>query len=1084
MSREPGSKNTGVRSLLSPQKLLGSGLTLVGVIWFVGAGQWVGVVIVLALGLLLLLRPNPPPPTSALDQKLAFLTRELQSIILNPDRQAAIRHACVAATTIGDAQAAVVYLYQRQKGTLDLECELGLPADRTQQWASVPYAAYSEPVVVRSANSSDDMLAPLASEAGFLTYLALPIRHEQLDIGLLVLFYTETTDLPMATVDLLRLLTAQFSAYLDNQQLFSVLEEYAFEMTQLTHLSRITTSSMQMERVLGDVSAMLCDMIDARQVTIGLLDAERLTLRLYQSSGARELSLDALPEIKGMISGGQPFPALLKPGAGAISSALAPYVDQSDGVRIGVFPMRANDQLLGIMLVSSSRIQTYEDREWEFVELATNQIAAQVQNVLVYLETRTALHRRLEQLSLIEDVARQISGTLDFDLIIDHMLEAALQATQGDSAALTLAEADDLWTVIQRESGGESHRTYRSRRRQDSAVEQVIRSRKPLLVNDTRAISEYVPSSRTPSLSLVAVPLIDENTVIGVLNVESATPRFFNTDQLSFLNSLAGHTVISIRNARLLEEHQYQISTLRSLQALTLRLSSAVTTQAVVEAVVETARDMLGAQEAALFRYDDERSQLLPLMIPGGRRADVAIATSEALLAAQSGDIQVAEKVTSKQSGTFVHMPIKYDGAVREVLSLAFAEDRPVRQRDLNSIVVLASQTAGHLENAMLHEHIRAGSDRMRAILNSTRDGILLIDRNGFLVECNPSAERLLGIDKDEFLGKHFVLTLSRIMGGDEIQSAGYSRKQLVSLARQLRLEPERITSRQFSRTVGTQQMYIEEIGSPVLNHRNEIVGRLLVLRDITEQKQLEVYRDEITHMAVHDLRGPLWAVISGITLAQEDMSLLPETELTRKTLGIAAQSASGLLKLVDSLMDISKLESRQMPLAREPVIVDELIASALAALSGTVDEADIEFEVDIDEGLAPLNIDAAIIQRVLVNLVDNAIRHTPAGGKIQVLARHSENDVVFYIADSGPGIPAGERDRIFERFRQVKTNIPLRGPKGSGLGLTFCKLAIEAHGGHIWVEDNSPLGGACFGITLPTVAVPAPTTITTVPQQ
>jgi signal transduction histidine kinase len=204
---------------------------------------------------------------------------------------------------------------------------------------------------------------------------------------------------------------------------------------------------------------------------------------------------------------------------------------------------------------------------------------------------------------------------------------------------------------------------------------------------------------------------------------------------------------------------------------------------------------------------------------------------------------------------------------------------------------------------------------------------------------------------------------------------------------------------------------------------------------------------------------------------------------MTRKTLGVAAQSASGLLKLVDSLMDISKLETRQMPLTRAPVIIDELIASALASLSGTVDEANIEFEVDIESDLAPLNIDAVIIQRVIVNLLDNALRHTPAGGKILVSARRNGYDVIIRVADSGPGIPQAERDRIFERFRQVKDNIPLRGPKGSGLGLTFCKLAVEAHGGHIWVEADSPLSGACFAVSLPVVDVPAPTTTTTVPQ-
>ena len=1082
MSIVEWSKNTKTQLPIPAHKVISSALAVVGSVWLASAGIWLGAFAVFLFGIVLALRPSTASRQLSLNQKLSFLTQAINSIITNPDHEEAMRNACATAQAVSGAQASALYLFQRQKNTLQLECETGLPAEQAQQWTVLPYVPADEPTIVANTSKLNDTLAEVARGSGFGAYTLIPLRHGQVDIGVIALLFQQPQAPSAATLDLLRLLSVQLSAYLDSQELFGVLEEYAFEMTQLTHLSRITASSMQLERMLGDVTAMLCDMIDAQQVSIALLSKDQQVLRLYNTSGNQDVALDAVPEIRALLDGANSSPSLLEANSAEHSPGLAELISLHGNTRLALFPLRANDRLLGIMAVGSERFQSYQDREWQFLELTTNQIAAQLQNVLVHVDTQQALHQRLEQLSLIEDIAREISSALDFDQIVEHVLDAALRATQGDAAAIILAENDDLWTVIQRDGEGTTHKTYRSRRRQESAVENVVRSRKPLLINDTREVHDYVPSTRVACLSSVAVPLLQDNIVIGVLNVESAFPRFFNDDQLSFLNSLAGHAVISIRNAQLIEEHQYQISTLRSLQALTLRLSSAVTTQAVAGAVLETAREMLSAQDVALFHYNADRGQLSLLMTSGGKRTESFITSNDALPAAQTGDIQVVEKVSGKQVGTLVHMPIKYNGAVREVLSLAFPEDRPVRSRDLNSIMLLASQTAGHLENAMLHEHIRAGSDRMRAILNSTRDGILLIDRNGFLVDCNPSAERLLGIDKEEFLGKHFVLTLSRVTGGEEVQGVGYSRTQLVALARQLRLEPERITSRQFSRMVGAQQMHIEEIGSPVLNDHSEIVGRLLVLRDITEQKQLEAYRDEITHMAVHDLRGPLWAVISGINLVQEDLSGLPQGDMTTKTLAVAAQSANGLLKLVDSLLDISKLETRQMPLQRTPVIVDELIAAAMGALSGSLEEANIDLDVEVEPDLMPLNIDPVIIQRVLVNLLDNAVRHTPADGRILVSARRSGRDVIIRVADSGTGIPPNERDRIFERFRQVKDNIPVRGPKGSGLGLTFCKLAVEAHEGRIWVDPDGPLSGACIALSLPMAAVPAPAAVV-VPQ-
>jgi PAS domain S-box-containing protein len=1079
MSFGEQTKNNRVQVLLSIHLLISVALITFGAIWLSSAVNWLAAGFVLLIGIFSVASwYRLSSGRASLSDHLAFLTQSIQSMTLNSDRNDAIHSVCGAALSISGAQAGALFLYQKQKNFLSLECQKGLPADQMHLWSTLPYLSLSEPTIVTNTATADDVIAELARQGGFRAYVLFPLQHGRYDVGVLALLYVQKYKPSPARLDLLRLLTTQLSAYLDNHELFGVLEDYAFEMTQLTHLSRITTSSMQLDRVLGDVTAMLCDMIDAKQVSIAILETDQRTLRVFNTAGQDILALELLPEIQVLVEAVPAFPVLLERGQRDLSAEMAKLIVHHGEQRLALFPMRANDRFLGVMLVGSERLRSFEDREWQFIELATNQIAAQLQNVLVHADTQQALHRRLEQLSLIEDIARQISGALDFNQIIEQMLEAALRATQGDSATLTLVETDELWTVIQRESQGETHRTYRSRRRQDSAVEQVVRMRKPLLVSDTRELTDYLPSTRTPCLSFVAVPLTHDNVVIGVLNVESVHPRFFTGDQVSFLSGLAGHAIISIRNARLLEEHQYQISTLRSLQALTLRLSGAITTQAVAGAIVETARDMLDAQDVVLFRYNATRGQLTLITTPGGKRTDTYIAASDALPAAQTGDIQVTEKITSKHIGTFVHMPIKYNGAVQEVLSLAFSEDRAVRPRDLNSVMVLASQAAGHLENAMLHEHIRAGADRMRAILNSTRDGILLIDRNGFLVECNPSAERLLGIDKDDFLGKHFVLSLSRVMGSDEIRGAGYSRSQLVALARQLRLEPERITSRQFSRSVGTQQIHIEEIGSPVLNNRSEIVGRLLVLRDVTEQKQLEVYRDEITHMAVHDLRGPLWAVISGINLALEDLNLLPQTDMIQRSLTVAGQSASGLLKLVDSLLDISRLETRQMPLQRAPVMLDELIAAALGSLSASVEEADIELETEIDEGLAPLTIDPVIIQRVVVNLIDNALRHTPSGGKILISAQRNGRNVLLLVADSGPGIPPGERERVFERFRQVKDNIPVRGSKGSGLGLTFCKLAVEAHDGHIWVEANGPLPGACFVVSLPIATVQTPTSV------
>jgi signal transduction histidine kinase len=125
-----------------------------------------------------------------------------------------------------------------------------------------------------------------------------------------------------------------------------------------------------------------------------------------------------------------------------------------------------------------------------------------------------------------------------------------------------------------------------------------------------------------------------------------------------------------------------------------------------------------------------------------------------------------------------------------------------------------------------------------------------------------------------------------------------------------------------------------------------------------------------------------------------------------------------------------------------------------------------VTIDRDIPADLPHLMIDPPLLRRVLINLLDNALRHTPERGRVLVQAQFvSSSTVLIRVADSGPGLPPEERERVFEKFKQAKKN-QARG-RGMGLGLTFCRLVIEAHGGRIWVEDHSPLPGASFAFTL-----------------
>jgi len=225
--------------------------------------------------------------------------------------------------------------------------------------------------------------------------------------------------------------------------------------------------------------------------------------------------------------------------------------------------------------------------------------------------------------------------------------------------------------------------------------------------------------------------------------------------------------------------------------------------------------------------------------------------------------------------------------------------------------------------------------------------------------------------------------------------------------------------------------------------------------------------RDEIMRMVVHDVRGPITSIITGLTFVQDllhDPEHKNDISLIDEILELALESAMGLTKLINSYIEIT---SPDLMVKREPVPVSELVQSALLSVTTPAQAAKITIETDIPDDLPLVNVDGEKVRRVLAHLLENALHFTPDGGKILVTTRHTDGRVVVQVADSGVGIPPEERDKVFERFWRSRDIGPLRRHVGFGLGLTFCKLIIEAHGEGIHFEDG-PLSGACATLTLP----------------
>lgn len=229
--------------------------------------------------------------------------------------------------------------------------------------------------------------------------------------------------------------------------------------------------------------------------------------------------------------------------------------------------------------------------------------------------------------------------------------------------------------------------------------------------------------------------------------------------------------------------------------------------------------------------------------------------------------------------------------------------------------------------------------------------------------------------------------------------------------------------------------------------------------------RESDMWKENLSNMIIHDLKNPL-GVIQG-TVAYFKGTLGSQLEAKQSQLLESARiSVDRAIRLVSAILDMSRLEEGRMPLELQPIKPGEVIQACLDESYPLIAMHNLTAILDVPEGLPPVQADFNALIRIIGNLIDNAIKFTPSGGQIIIKARRISDQIQFSVSDTGYGIPSEQHDRIFEKFAQA--GMRTQGQRaGVGLGLTFCKLAIEAHHGRIWVESQQD-SGTTFHFVLP----------------
>jgi two-component system, OmpR family, phosphate regulon sensor histidine kinase PhoR len=338
---------------------------------------------------------------------------------------------------------------------------------------------------------------------------------------------------------------------------------------------------------------------------------------------------------------------------------------------------------------------------------------------------------------------------------------------------------------------------------------------------------------------------------------------------------------------------------------------------------------------------------------------------------------------------------------------------------DIDALVQALRQM--HRQLADRFEELRREQAETAALVESMVEGVIAADERGHIVTANPAARRLLGYDPLDPVPD--LAELFRAKAAREVVDAVLA-------------------------GTAVQDREVELDGRAVLLNARPLPagGAVLVMHDLTELRRLEAVRRDFVANVSHELKTPLTSIVG---YAETLLSLPPDPETAKRFLGTILGNARRMQRLVDDLLDLSRIESGRWQPSRTEIDVAAAAREAWTEVAARPESRQVEFEVEVQPGAERLCADHDAVRQVLTNLLENSLRHTPAGGRIACVARREGNGIAVAVRDNGSGITREHLPRIFERFYRADASRS-RDEGGTGLGLAIVKHLVEAHGGRV----------------------------------
>lgn len=571
------------------------------------------------------------------------------------------------------------------------------------------------------------------------------------------------------------------------------------------------------------------------------------------------------------------------------------------------------------------------------------------------------------------------------------------------------------------------------------------------------------------------------------IGLETKSPK---TDRQS-LNSLSqrhdqiGHLIRSLQ--RMEESIEARLTELSTLLQTSAAVVSSLDSRTVLDNILEQLEKLMDIHMCAIVAQDNQRGVFRARASRGLSKRyveHIVISPTEPLSttmrAIRTGEpIQVSDTETdpsfapmrprarSEGYRSILALPLNTKHAPSSVLLVYRPDPHIFSPREISLLENFANHAAMAIENAELYARsdmrLRGQTRRLEALVQSLQDGLILEDLNGRVLYVNRRISELVDLPIQDITDAPVERLIERLLA----HCADASTESLTRLRKHLQaaLDGQGPREVEIEVIITHQRHYLRLLAFDVTDAEGSPLGRGQILRDITQNKEVDRMKTSLISTVSHELRTPL-AAIKGYasTLLAEDVQWDAVTQ--REFLQIISNETDRLTRLVNDLLDMSRIEAGSLTVSRTECRLEELVERAVKRTHPSPQK---HLHIQIPPGLPTIFVDPERIEAVLRNLLENSVKYAGDASPITLSAIVQSNELVVRVQDQGPGIPIEQSTKIFESFYRVGDDLTRPVP-GAGLGLAICQGFISAHGGRIWLEPQTQ--GACFAFSLPLTVV------------